>query len=482
MEPIDYLSYIATVEIAARPVWRPCRACRAQRRSVRQGTRWRSSLSSRAFSHRLNYSLTSFIRLMFKSTATQKSAHTPSAPQGKTASQVSNLSPNHEDAATRQKTAQQKVEFQLSKFESAQIKNTTLLEELHCANMEKQAHQAKLKIHTENLKINQDQAGLVARDLIDANTQILHAPSKNSIQTLQGPTDPFVLMRLIQNDPTLIKMGAELRDLQQSVFNETMEISAVQSSIDQLLKDKDSVKAEFDNARIELIDAIDALDAAKAWAANDDELQHLLGIANQKIAAADFSTASKELSLAQENFQTAKHLVSNSLAKLQKITKALEIHHIALNKAQDEFLASGKYKNKSNNLDKEAYKTEVFSDPKNKDISDAVLEQIMNLENETTNKNFLNSCLAQTESHLSAATAKFQQAETTLNKWNAVVEKANMALEQSILQSMLSSSADEGLPMNQAPGSVTAESHAGDEVQVYEPVVATGMDAHLELL
>lgn len=414
---------------------------------------------------------------MFKSTATQKSAHTPSAPQGKTASQTSNLSPSQEDAATQQKSAQQKVEFQLSKFESAQIKNTTLLEDLHCANMAKQAHQAKLKIHTENLKINQDQASLVTRDLIDANTQILHAPSKNSIQTFQGPTDPFILMKIIQNNPTLIKMGAALRDLQQNVFNETMKISAVQSSIDKLLKDKDSVKADFDNARVELIDAIDALDAA-----NDDELQNLLGIVNQKIAAADFSTASKELSLAQENFQTAKHLVSNSLAKLQEITKALEIHHIALNKAQDEFLASGKYKNKSNNLDKEAYKAEVFSDPKNKDISDAVLEQIMNLENETNNKNFLKSCLTQTESHLSAATAKFQQAETTLNKWNAVVEKANMALEQSILQSMLSSSADEGLPMNQASGNVTAESHAGDEVQVYEPVVATGMDAHLELL
>ena len=63
---------------------------------------------------------------------------------------------------------------------------------------------------------------------------------------------------------------------------------------------------------------------------------------------------------------------------------------------------------------------------------------------------------------------------------NIAVEKAKMALDQCIFEAALSNPIDDAQSTPPAPSSMTVEHREIDATQVYEQVIATGVEEHLE--
>lgn len=412
---------------------------------------------------------------MLKSTSTSANPVPSSAPQSKTPLA-------HGDALEHQETAQQKLESQISKLESFQAKKTEIISQINHLNHEKEKSQTQIKSSNEKYIEIATMVKTVNEEIIKSNLPNLLTPSNHFITTQHGNINHLALMTLIKYDPRLIQLGNQLKIEEEKIQKENEKKLSILSSMDVLSKKKDCIKTDLDKSRIELSQTIDALKANKTSATNDSELEHLLSIAWKKIAFADFSAASDDVAQAQNTVIGAQSLLDDSSKKLQETLNQLQVHHTALNTAQDEFVKSGKYQNKAIHFKKDEYKADFLSDPENQKIYLNVQESLFHCVNETKNNDYLKSFYTQAERHLSEAKTKLHQAETILQKANSAVEIAQLALDPSPLDTVLSLSVDETASPSKTSAPTTDDSHATDAGQVYEQVILTGVDDHLELV
>ena len=411
---------------------------------------------------------------MFKSTSAQTKPSTPSAPDGTT----TNPSMDYGD----KKSAQQQVELHISKFKAAQAKSTEFNKEFNLANKQIESHQAKIKIHNDNLEVINTQARIATQELINNNAQKIQKTSQHFNPTSIENTNITALATLVKNDPTLIKIGSQLRSEQEGHYNETLKLIKTQTEVKSLSQKKEIIHTNLQNSRIELTKSINALEESKSGADNEREIELLVCVANQAIATADFSTASQNLMQAKEIFETSKNLLNGSSEKLKAIPELLEVQYAALNAAQEEFTKSSAYKYKSNDVDAAAYRTAFLSNPENKKLSDTVIHSLNQLSSESKKNDFLKTHHFQAEQNLTDAKTILHQTAAILKKCNSAVEEAKSALDQYIADMSSSNSVDDAILANEAPDLETGDSLAIDETQVYEPVIATGVDEHLELI
>ncbi len=88
----------------------------------------------------------------------------------------------------------------------------------------------------------------------------------------------------------------------------------------------------------------------------------------------------------------------------------------------------------------------------------------------------------QTELYLKEEKTKLHQLETVMQQTESAMEKAKWAWEECISNAALQDSADDELLTPPAAPTMPVDTLAIDEAQDYEPVIATGMDEHLELI
>lgn len=411
---------------------------------------------------------------MFKSTSAQTKPSTPSASDGTTA----NPSLDYGD----KKSAQQQVELHISKFKAAQAKSTEFNKEFNLANQQIESHQAKIKIHNDNLEVINTQARIATQELINANAQKIQKQSQHFNPTSIENTNITALATLIKNDPILIKIGSQLRSEQEGHYIETLKLIKTQTEVNSLSQKKETIHTNLQNSRIELAKSINALEDSKAGSDDEREIELLVCVANQAIATADFSTASQNLMQAKEIFETSKNLLNGSSEKLKAIPELLEVQYAALNAAQEEFTKSSTYKYKSNDVDAAAYRTAFLSNPESKELSEAVIHSFNQLSSERKINDFLKTRHVQAEQNLADAKTKLHHTGAILKECNYAVEDAKSSLEKYIADKSSSNSADDAIFASEAPDLETGHSLAIDDAQLYEPVIATGVEEHLELI
>lgn len=90
--------------------------------------------------------------------------------------------------------------------------------------------------------------------------------------------------------------------------------------------------------------------------------------------------------------------------------------------------------------------------------------------------------LNQTELYLKEEKTKLHQLEKVMQQTESAMEKAKWAWEECISNAALQDSADDELLTPPAAPTMPVDTLANDEAQDYEPVIATGMEEHLELI
>lgn len=221
----------------------------------------------------------------------------------------------------------------------------------------------------------------------------------------------------------------------QKCINHKKEAMHIQTVINIFLQEKHFIGKPLQNAKIELAEFLDEPKSAKMDAIHEREIEYLLSIAKQKIAAADFSIAADNANQAQRDLSNIKYLPNFP----------------------------------SNNPDKSSsghQGAEHNSNP-------SLLHFITNMFEEKNKQSKL---------HLNEEETTLHQLEKILQDSNLAVEKAKMALDQCILNAALPDSTDDAFLTTPASPTMPADTQAIDEAQDYEPVIATGMDEHPELI
>lgn len=270
---------------------------------------------------------------MFKSNSSPLPA---SSPRGKTTIL-------HNDGPKKPESAQEKLASQISQFESLHVKNMEIISQFEQLNHEKEKHYAQIKSSDDNLLNIAPKVNIANKEVINSNLTTLLTPSSPSINTQYGKTDVNALMLLIKNDPTLSLLSSQLVIELQNIQQAKEKISTIQSSMARLSKNKELIQSDLANSRMELTKTIDGLKAASTGAVNDSELQQLLSLATQKIAAADLSELGYDLAQAQNTFSHTQFLLDDSTKKLQPLLNQALFHQNALSNTQDEFIKRSKY-------------------------------------------------------------------------------------------------------------------------------------------
>lgn len=409
---------------------------------------------------------------MFKSNSSPLPA---SSPRGKTTIL-------HNDGPKKPESAQEKLASQISQFESLHVKNMEIISQFEQLNHEKEKHYAQIKSSDDNLLNIAPKVNIANKEVINSNLTTLLTPSSPSINTQYGKTDVNALMLLIKNDPTLSLLSSQLVIELQNIQQAKEKISTIQSSMARLSKNKELIQSDLANSRMELTKTIDGLKAASTGAVNDSELQQLLSLATQKIAAADLSELGYDLAQAQNTFSHTQFLLDDSTKKLQPLLNQALFHQNALSNTQDEFIKRSKYQDKSIHFKKNEFKTDFLADPNNKKISEDVMESLFQYSNEFKNNSFLKSCLVQAERHLLAAKAEFHQSEIFFEESSWSVENAQMALDAETGAEVPDlSSADDTLNSDRS-AAMRGNGHAMDDNPADEQVITVGTDEQLELV
>ena len=369
-------------------------------------------------------------------------------------------------------SAQRKVEVQLAKFELAQMKNIELLKQIDHAHKEKYLHQAKSNLHAEHLSEIRSQADVLTKKLTHQNLAELQRPSKYTTSTEFGDIDVRRLAILIKEDPALCQLGNRLYTEQKNSYEESKKIASIESTIDNLSKNKESTQADFDESRMELTQSVDVLHAVKPNAVNTAELDHLLAIAAQKMAAADASTASVTLSLAQKNFDQMHALVYETSARMDELYKEVDFHSNRLNAVQDEFVKSGKYSLTDPNISK--FQDDFLSIPEHQSIYRSFGISMTKHQVEFMLLSNAKKQHALANSDLIAATTKVQETAKILGEADSAVAKAKLALEQHIPDNDLTSCIDGAILTDASPAPATDHSQAIEEHHLEEQVVQVG--------
>ena len=411
------------------------------------------------------------IDYMFKSTSTQSSS-TVASPPGSTTDATGEPRGNHADALAKQESAQRKVEVQLAKFELAQMKNIELIKQIARAHEQKELHQANLNLHADHLSEIRSEANALTINLTNENIKELQIPSKNSIPTESGKINPILLANLISNDPALIQLGSRLCTEERNSYEERKKIADIHSTIDTLFKNKESTEADVNESRMELTQAMKALSTVKSGAFNAADIDHLLCIAVQKMAAADASIARLSLNQAQKNFNQAQFFLENSSSKLNEISKQMDFKYNQLNAAQDEFLKSDNYP--KNNPDIKKYQADFLSIPEHKLIYGSLSNLVKQHQNEDFSHSISKASHALANRDLIEAKTKFQKTENILKESDCALARAKLALNQQIPDSDPANLIDDAISTDSMPISASDHSEAPKESPLEEQVACIG--------
>ncbi|MEG3063427.1 MAG: hypothetical protein RR857_21015 [Comamonas sp.] len=224
---------------------------------------------------------------------------------------------------------------------------------------------------------------------------------------------------------------------QQAYTHHKKEVTNTIIIINIFTSEKHSCQKSLEISKIELLQCIDELKTTKIDAITDKKIEYLLSIAKQKIAAADFSIAADNANQAQKDFSNIKHLPYFPPDKPHKASSA-QLDQVA------------------DHISKQTLSHFIKYIPK-----------------ETINRS---------ELRLNEKEPTLHQLEKILQESNLAVEKAKIALDQCILNAVLANSTDDAFLTTPAAPTMPVDTLAIDEAQDYEPVIATGMDEHLELI
>lgn len=299
----------------------------------------------------------------------------------------SNPATNPGNAMENQKTVQERIESIISKIESFQNNFAKITTKINALADAKESHDAALKYLDYELKTHSKS--------IDGNAW-----------------------------------------LQECVHHKqhSMHIQAV---MNMLSHEKHFIENPLENAKIELAKYIDEPKSEKMDAIHEREIEYLLSIANQKIAAADFSIAADKVTQAQRDFSNIKYLPGLPPK------------------------------------DPKEYSTEKLIQAL-KHNSDNTVSPFV--------KSNIEEIIKDSEFRLNEEKTKLDRLEKNLQESTLAVEKAKVAWDQCILNPALPSSTDDALSTTPAPSPMTGDHQEIDATQVYEQAIATGVDAHVELI
>ena len=214
-----------------------------------------------------------------------------------------------------------------------------------------------------------------------------------------------------------------------------IDLWSISSELDALSKEKIKLQQSMEILKYNLDQCYHELSAAKDGSISDTETEYLLSIANQKIAAADFSIATENQAQSQRIINTRTHT----------------------------------------------------SNPSSENSNESTIEKSSQVrepatENAITHKKINSPGLISnlSESYWNEEITKIQQLEKIMQESNIAVEKAKMALDQCIFEAALSNPIDDAQSTPPAPSSMTVEDREIDATHVYEQVIATGVEEHLE--
>lgn len=406
---------------------------------------------------------------MPRSTSSQNNRSNPSTPHGNAG----------KSSASPAAGAENQIKSKIAKLESIHTKNAAAIQQFNVAIDQKESYQAQLHGHHKDFMNNHQASQPIIKKVIDSNMDKLLTTSPGAAQTLNGPIDKIALAKLMTTDPELLPLGNQLRTINENIRKEENNINNVQKKIDTISRTKNSLKKDLEKSKIELGKSIDALLATKAGAANELELDHLLSIAHQRIAAADFLQAGDQLAQAERYSLHTKNSLHDSFKKMDKLFVQLGVNQRELNAAQDKFISDSRFNDIG--ADPKKYKEWFLQDPANQALANATMATLAQTHLASQEKENIAAEHAKAKISLDQAQAEFQQAESTLQKLNSAVADAQSALDRHNFANTLTDMEEDAASTIAAPHPATDDSAALDETQVYEPVIAVGTEDHLEL-
>lgn len=407
---------------------------------------------------------------MLRSTSSQNNPSNPSAPHGN----ASNSS------ASQAAVAEKQTKAKIAKLESIHAKNAAVIKQFNDASNQKESYQFQLNSHNKDLIAHHQESQPVIKHVIDSNMAKILAPSTSTTQTLNGPINNIVLAKLMTTDPALIPLGNQLKTISENIHQEEKNINNVQKKIDILSQKKDSLKKDLEKSKIELEKSIDALLATKAGAANELEIDHLLSVAHQKIAAADFLQSGDRLAQAERTFSSTEQSLFDASKKADQIFVQVSLNQRAFNAAQDGFIKKSGFLEIS--ADQQQYQAAFLADPENIALANAVMASLAQVRPASIAKQTIAGQHEQARIDLIQAKSDFQLAESTLKKSNSAVADAKSALDRPIFANTLTDVEEDAPSTVATPHPATDDSAGIDMNGLADEVIATGVPHPVDIL
>lgn len=199
--------------------------------------------------------------------------------------------------------------------------------------------------------------------------------------------------------------------------------------------EKNFLQNSLQDSKNKLTQCIEYFKETKTGAANQIEIEYLLSIAKQRVAAVNLSIATDNLNQAQRSWNTEKYITDATF-------------------------------NSSNNFST----GQPPQQAKPKEENTSARPQIK----------FLETVFEQKALYLNGKKAEVEDLEKVLQTSTLAVEKAKLALDECIFTAALSNPIDDAIMTTPASPQMTDDSLAIDETQLYAPVIATGVEEHLD--